>query len=127
MGSNPGPDKAVFFLGLFFFFFLLTSLSLTCTGIILDHKVTRSGIDKEREKNPSSAICVANAEIRAQYGKKVIKHWHHHTGEVLFLSLHHFLPFFLYPASIISRRGNQERSRDCLQPHVRVTDAKSAA
>ena len=30
---------------------------------------------------------------------------------------------FLYPASIISRRGNQERSRDCLQPHVRVTDA----
>ena len=54
----------------FFFFFLLTSLSLTYTGIILDHKVTHSGRDKERKKTPSSAICAANAEIRAMYGRK---------------------------------------------------------
>ena len=52
VGSNPGHGEVVFS-GLFFFFFLLlTSLSLTCTGIILDHKVTRSGRDKER-KNKS--------------------------------------------------------------------------
>ena len=53
MGSYPGHDEVVFS-GLFFFpfSFLLASLSLTCTGIILDHKVTRSGRDKER-KNKS--------------------------------------------------------------------------
>ena len=45
-------------------------LSLTCSGIILNHKVTRSGRDKERKKNPSSAICAANAEISAMYGEK---------------------------------------------------------
>ena len=53
MGSNPGHDEVVFFWAFFFLFFLLTSLSLTCAGIILDHKVTRSGRDKER-KNISS-------------------------------------------------------------------------
>ena len=66
-----------FFSGLFFL--LLSSfflpLSLICTGIILDHKVTRSRRNKERKNkinkiNPSSAIGVANAEIRAMYGNK---------------------------------------------------------
>ena len=67
-----------FFSGLFLF--LLSSylsLSLTCTGIILDHKVTHSGRDKIEEKiNPSSAICLANAEINAMYGRKNLLRWH---------------------------------------------------
>ena len=52
VGSNPGHCE-VFFSGLFSSsFFLPLSLSLTCPGIILDHKVTHSGRDKER-KNKS--------------------------------------------------------------------------
>ena len=49
MGSDPGHVEVVFFWAFFFFFFLLTSPTLTCTGIILNHKVIRSGRDKERE------------------------------------------------------------------------------
>ena len=62
VGSNPGHGK-VFFSGLFSSSFFLP-LSLTCTGIILDHKVTRFGRDKERKKiNPSSAICEHHVEV----------------------------------------------------------------
>ena len=75
MGSNPCHGKVVFS-GLFssssFFLPLSLSLSLTCMGIILDHKVTRSRRDKERKKmNPNSAICAANAVISAMYEEKM--------------------------------------------------------
>ena len=66
VGSNPGHGEVVFLWAFFSSsFFLLSSLSLTCTGIILNHKVTHSGRDKERKKiNPTSAICAANAELQ---------------------------------------------------------------
>ena len=53
VGSNPGG-----FFWAFFFFFLLTSVSLTCMGIILGHKVTHSGRDKERKKSILTAPSV---------------------------------------------------------------------
>ena len=61
VGSNPGHGKVVFW-AFFFFFFLLTSLSLTCTGIILDHKVTRFGRDKERKKTLFRALKIGQCK-----------------------------------------------------------------
>ena len=51
VGSNPGHDEVVFSgRSSSSSFFLPLSLSLACMGIILDHKVTHSGRDKERKK-----------------------------------------------------------------------------
>ena len=58
MGSNPGHGE-VFFSGLFSSSFFYP-LSLTYTGIILDHKVTRSERDEERKKEANDAITPLN-------------------------------------------------------------------
>ena len=70
MGSNTGHGKVVLFWAFFFFFFLLTSLSDMHGNNPQPLGDTFQERLREEKINPSSAICAANAEISAMYGKK---------------------------------------------------------